>query len=153
VQAPLALGPRWVRAPTVHYGHPQSSTVANGSEEPQVADLSGHAAGMIQVGDSDCGPEGHRASRRALTRRRPEYIDGLCSRPGTGGTPPAEAAAPSCIRLQTSVPFALMYGSMPAASSRMVPRSTQSSSAQCSSGAAIGRPKPRSLLPRSRGRK
>jgi hypothetical protein len=38
---------------------------AYGSEEPQVTALSAHAAGMMRVGDSDCGPEGPGRLRRA----------------------------------------------------------------------------------------
>jgi hypothetical protein len=55
------LDPRWVRAATVHYGHPRSPTATNGSQESQAADRPAQAAGrmqMGQVGDSDCGPEG-----------------------------------------------------------------------------------------------
>jgi hypothetical protein len=46
VQAPLPLGPCWVRAATVRYGHGRSPTVAHGSEEPQVARPSAQAAGI-----------------------------------------------------------------------------------------------------------
>jgi hypothetical protein len=59
------LGPRWVRVATVEHGHQRSPTVANGSEEQQVAGLPVHAAGMMRRGDSDCGPEGHRTLRAA----------------------------------------------------------------------------------------
>ena len=38
---------------------------AYGSEEPQVTALSAHAAGMMRVGDSDCGPKGPGRLRRA----------------------------------------------------------------------------------------
>jgi hypothetical protein len=38
-------GPRWVRAATVEHGHRRSPAVINGSEEPQVANPPGHAAG------------------------------------------------------------------------------------------------------------
>jgi hypothetical protein len=44
-------------------------------------------------GDSDCDPEGHIASRCALTCRQPGSVDGRCSRPGACGMPPAGAAA------------------------------------------------------------
>lgn len=47
----------------------------------------------------------------------------------------------SWVRLQILVPSARMYGSVLAASSRTVARSTPSSSAHRSSGAAIGRPR------------
>jgi hypothetical protein len=53
----------WVCVATVAHGQQRSSTVTNGSKEPQVAGLPAHAAGMMQAGDSDCGPEGHRPSR------------------------------------------------------------------------------------------
>jgi hypothetical protein len=41
------LGPRWVRATTVSHGRQRSRTVINGSEEPQVASLSAHAASLM----------------------------------------------------------------------------------------------------------
>jgi hypothetical protein len=53
-----SLGPRWVRAATVHYGHRRSPAVANGSEESQVVGPAAQAAGRMQAGDSDCGSEG-----------------------------------------------------------------------------------------------
>jgi hypothetical protein len=52
------LGPRWVRAATVPHGHQRSPTVVKGSEESQVAGRPAQVAGMMQAGDSDCGPEG-----------------------------------------------------------------------------------------------
>jgi hypothetical protein len=52
------LGPRWVRVTTVEHGHGRSLAVAHGPEEPQVAGPSAQAAGPMQAGDSDCGPEG-----------------------------------------------------------------------------------------------
>jgi hypothetical protein len=57
-QAALSFGPRWVRVATVAHGHERSPAVANGSEEPQVAGPLAQAAGMMQAGDSDCGPDG-----------------------------------------------------------------------------------------------
>jgi hypothetical protein len=39
-------------------GPARASAVADGPEEPQVAGPPAHAAGMMQTGDSDCGPEG-----------------------------------------------------------------------------------------------
>jgi hypothetical protein len=57
-QRPLALGPRWVRVAVDAHGRQRSPTVTNGSEEPQLAERPSHAAGMMQAGDSDCGPEG-----------------------------------------------------------------------------------------------
>ena len=62
-QKPLRPGPRWVRAATVAHGRERLATVTDGSEEPQVAGASAHAAGITQTRDSDCGPEGHRPSR------------------------------------------------------------------------------------------
>jgi hypothetical protein len=59
---PNLLGPRWVRVATVEHGQQRSPTVANGSEEPQVAGPAAQAAGMMQVSDSDCGPEGQESS-------------------------------------------------------------------------------------------
>jgi hypothetical protein len=41
----VALGPRWVRAGRVQYGHQRWLAVTNGSEEPQVASRPTHAAG------------------------------------------------------------------------------------------------------------
>ena len=61
------LGPRWVRAATVAHGRQRSPAVTNGSEEPQVTELPAQEAGMMQVGDSDCGPEG----RGFKSRRSP----------------------------------------------------------------------------------
>jgi hypothetical protein len=52
------LGPVWVRAAAVAHGHQRSLAVINGSDEPQVIAPAAHAAGIRQVGDSDCGPEG-----------------------------------------------------------------------------------------------
>jgi len=40
-------------------GHQRSPAVTDGAVEPQVASPPRHAAGMMQVGDSDCGPESH----------------------------------------------------------------------------------------------
>jgi hypothetical protein len=54
----MGLGPRWVRVTTVAHGHRRSPAVAKGSEEQHVAEGPAHAAGMMQMGDSDCGPEG-----------------------------------------------------------------------------------------------
>jgi hypothetical protein len=65
-----ALGPRWVRVTTVEQRHGRSLTVAHGSEEPQVAGPSAHAAGITQPRDSDCGPEGQRSSGPAPRLRR-----------------------------------------------------------------------------------
>jgi hypothetical protein len=62
VQAPLRLGPRWVRATTVEHGHGRSPTVAHGSEEPQVAGPLAQAAWMMQTRGSDGGPEGRSSS-------------------------------------------------------------------------------------------
>jgi hypothetical protein len=53
----LSLGPRWVRAATVHYGHRWSPTVAHGAEKPQVTSRPAHAVGTMQTGDSGCGPD------------------------------------------------------------------------------------------------
>jgi hypothetical protein len=64
------LGPRWVRAATVQYGQQRAPTVTNGSEEPHVAGLRAHAAGMMQAGDSDCGPDGREGSRHPRFRER-----------------------------------------------------------------------------------
>jgi hypothetical protein len=58
LQASPSLGPRWVRVTAVEYGHQRSPTVANGSEQPQVAGPFAHAPAMMRAGDSDCGPEG-----------------------------------------------------------------------------------------------
>jgi hypothetical protein len=54
----MRLGPRWVRAATVSHGHQRARTVTNGSDKPQVAAPTARAAGMMQAGDSDYGPEG-----------------------------------------------------------------------------------------------
>jgi hypothetical protein len=64
------LGPRWVRATRVRYGRQRSPVDTSGSEEPQVAALPPHAAGMMQAGDSDCGPEG-RGSSPSVTHTNP----------------------------------------------------------------------------------
>jgi hypothetical protein len=68
------LGPRWVRAATVAPGHQRSPTVANGSDEPQVVELPAQAAGMLQVGDSDCGPEGRVGDVGAADGQQPVSV-------------------------------------------------------------------------------
>src|SRR5918996_157464 len=52
-------------ATTVKHRHRRSPTVAKGPEEPQVASLPAQAVGMMQAGDSDCGPKviEHRGGR------------------------------------------------------------------------------------------
>ena len=66
----VALGPRWVRAAAVRARASAGTNGRQGSEDPQVAGPIS-AAEMMQVGDSDCGPEGQRSapsgSRRAAT--------------------------------------------------------------------------------------
>ena len=47
---------------------------AYGSEEPQVTALSAHTAGMMRVGDSDCGPEGPGRLRRAADGQQPVFV-------------------------------------------------------------------------------
>jgi hypothetical protein len=91
------LGPRWVRVTTVEHGHERSPTVAHGLEEPQVAGPSAQAAGRTQTRDSDCGPEGHRASRHTLTCRPPGSVGGRGSRPGGARRPRARAAAQGAV--------------------------------------------------------
>jgi hypothetical protein len=54
-QGVLSFGLRWVRAATVAHGQQRSPPVPDGSEKPQVAGPPAHAAGMMRVGDSDCG--------------------------------------------------------------------------------------------------
>jgi len=54
-----ALGPRWVHVTTVSHGRQRSRTVISGSEDPQVASLPAQAGGVMQAGESDCGPDGH----------------------------------------------------------------------------------------------
>ena len=54
----FALGPRWVRGATVVRGRERSPTVTDGADKLQVAGRLAQAAGMMRVGDSDCGPEG-----------------------------------------------------------------------------------------------
>jgi hypothetical protein len=62
---PCRNGQAWVSA---------SPTVTDRSDEPRIGDSPGLAAGMMPVGDSDCGPDGSgltpRGSRRAATDRR-----------------------------------------------------------------------------------
>src|SRR5215217_8935687 len=67
------LGPHWVRVTAVLHGHQRARTVANGSEEPQVAGPSAQAAGMMRRGDSDCGPEG----RGFESPRSPQIISAV----------------------------------------------------------------------------
>ena len=74
-----AVGPRWVRATTVHYGHQRSPAVIDGPEKLQVACPPGQAAGMMRTSDSDCGPEG-----RGFESPRPPHPNG-------GGQPSAGA--------------------------------------------------------------
>jgi hypothetical protein len=68
------------------------------------------------------------------------FVDGRGSR-RTAAVELGQSWRSSCIRLQILVPSARRYGSTLAAASEMVAGSTPSSSAHCSSGAAIGRPK------------
>jgi hypothetical protein len=96
---PNPPGPPWVRVTKVEHRHERSPTVAHGSEEPQVAGPSAQAAGITQTGDSDCGPEGHRASRWTLTCRRPECVDGRISRPAAGRRPRAGTVAQAAVTL------------------------------------------------------
>jgi hypothetical protein len=84
----------------------------------------GGGVGCGRVAATTAGP---RPGAGARTRRR-RYASGWSWRS-------------SCIRLQTSVPSAQMYGSTLAANSRAGARSTPSSSAHRSNDAAIGRPK------------
>jgi hypothetical protein len=42
----------------VEHGRQRSPTVTNGPEKLQVTYRPAYAAGMLQAGDSDCGPEG-----------------------------------------------------------------------------------------------
>jgi hypothetical protein len=93
--SPAAFGPCWVRVATGEYGQQRSPTVTNGPENPQVAGPPARAAGIMHTGDSDCGPEGHRASRWMLTCRRPGCVDGRRNRPGVGGRPRVGAGAPA----------------------------------------------------------
>ena len=53
---------------------PGARAVTNGSEEPQVAGLPAQAAGILHVGDSDCGPEGPGWRRRAADRQQPVSV-------------------------------------------------------------------------------
>jgi hypothetical protein len=72
VQSPTTLGPRWVRVTTVEHGHGRSPAVSDGSEEPQVAGPSAHAAGITQTRDSDCGPKGQAQVLSGLIGRAPQ---------------------------------------------------------------------------------
>ncbi len=71
----VGLGPRWVRAAAVLEEELRSPTVTNGSEEPQVTDSPAQAAGTMQAGDSDCGPEGRRLGSATPTPRGPRVVD------------------------------------------------------------------------------
>src|SRR4029450_11361873 len=51
-------------------GHRRSPTVADGSEKSQVAGRVAHAAGMIQVDDSACGPTVEKGVRHPRSRKR-----------------------------------------------------------------------------------
>jgi hypothetical protein len=72
---PNSFGPRWVRAATVEYGHQRSPAVTDGAEEPQVVGSPGHADGIMQVGVSDCGPEGHTKLLLGGPRPTPPLIE------------------------------------------------------------------------------
>jgi hypothetical protein len=71
---PTFVGPHWVRAATVEYGRQRSSAVTDGSKEPQVVGPTAHAAEMMQVGNSDCGPEGPGWMRRAADGQQPVFV-------------------------------------------------------------------------------
>jgi hypothetical protein len=71
VRGIFALGPRWVRATTVQHGHQRSPAVTDGSDEPQIIDPPGQAAGMMHEGDSDCAPEGPVGVLREAAGRYP----------------------------------------------------------------------------------
>jgi hypothetical protein len=81
------LGPRWVRATRVRYGRQRSPVDTSGSEEPQVAALPPHAAGMMRAGDSDCGPEG-RGSSPSVTHTKPHPWGRALSRAQEGQASP-----------------------------------------------------------------
>jgi hypothetical protein len=57
-----SAGPRSALGPC-HNGRARTPAVANRSEHLQVVDLPAQAAAMMQVGDSDCGPDGREGSR------------------------------------------------------------------------------------------
>jgi hypothetical protein len=65
----MELGPYSVRVATVEHGHQRSQTDANGPVEPQVVGLPARAAGRMQGGDSNCGPEGRGSSLSVNSRR------------------------------------------------------------------------------------
>ena len=71
---PNAFGPRWVRAAPVECGRQGSPAVSDGSEEPQVAGPPVHATGMMDMGDSDCGPEGRVGDVGAADRQQPVSV-------------------------------------------------------------------------------
>ena len=49
----------------VEHGRERSLAVSDGAEEPQVVGPLAQAAGMMQAGDSDCGPEGQACQAEA----------------------------------------------------------------------------------------
>jgi hypothetical protein len=71
----IVVGPQPPRTPhpwTLR--HPRSLAVANGSEEAHVVTRPAHAVGMMQVGDSDCGPEGQAWRVGAADGQQPSAV-------------------------------------------------------------------------------
>jgi hypothetical protein len=65
-----ALGP----CATVGCGRQWSPAVSDGSEEPQVAGPPVHATGIMDMGDSDCGPEGRVGDVGAADGQQPVSV-------------------------------------------------------------------------------
>jgi hypothetical protein len=63
-----SAGPRSALGPC-HNGRARTPAVANRSEHLQVVDLPAKAAAMMQVGDSDCGPDGREGSSASPVTR------------------------------------------------------------------------------------
>jgi hypothetical protein len=146
------------RRPGWGQGPPQA--VPHGRHAPLTTTRWRHGIGRVAATTAGPRPGAGARTRRRRRRRGRSLARGGCPprRSGLGcvggpGSSAVKVAArrrqyasgwswrSSCIRLQTSVPSAQMYGSTLAASSRAVARSTPSSSAHRSNGAAIGRPK------------